>query len=120
MGNCERTAEKEASIELCCFHCFRWTAIGPAGGNCSISALQRMANRSWPTSKMIFSRITSAAVGDFGNSMTRGTVRGPPFAAPLSSGWLLFLLVSFRTTTGRRFLPFRELAIDVVTIPDLR
>jgi hypothetical protein len=50
---------------------FRSTAIGPVGGNCSISAIHFMANRVSPTSKMILSLITSSAEGSFGNSRMR-------------------------------------------------
>src|SRR6266702_1405544 len=47
-------------------------------------AIQWTANRESPISKMILSLTTSSAAGDLGNSVTRCTGCGFPFATPLS------------------------------------
>src|SRR5947199_7873118 len=95
---------------------FGSTTTGRVGGNCSISAVQWMANRVLPTSKIILSLTTSSAARRFGNSMTPCIGCGPSCAALLFPPGPLFLAASFSTATGPRFLPFRILAIGSSSI----
>jgi hypothetical protein len=80
-------------------------------GNRSIFAVQLIANRSSPTSKMILSADYIDSCGQLRKLDDALYRMGFAFIAPLPATGPLFLPVSLRNATGSGFLPLRILAI---------